>query len=267
MRSSIADYQVIAAVTGPGTSVHYLCRPPERLDYDADEVLVSEVAVDPSGWQRLTELLAGFASTGSNHLLSVLEVGPDPESAGSGVYVATESVPRGWLSDARSSLSGADRMQAVADAARGVHALHERGLAHGAITDRAVALAERGGLLSPPPLDLPPGALTRMADWRDVVTLDPNLLAGEESSRASDIWSLGATLHLALSERSLYPGIEADAPVTAVQRLLFTRPEVDPDLPSEVADVIRTCLQPDAGVRPATAGEVADRLQAAALTP
>jgi eukaryotic-like serine/threonine-protein kinase len=128
-------------------------------------------------------------------------------------------------------------------------------------------LAERGGALAPPPLDLPAGALIRMADWRDVVTLDPNLLAGEDSSRASDIWSLGATLHMALSDRPLYPGIEADAPVTAVQRILFTRPEVDPDLPPEVADVIRTCLQPDAGVRPSTAGEVADRLQAAALTP
>jgi hypothetical protein len=194
-------------------------------------------------------------------------VGPDPDSGGAGAYLATETAPSGWLSEAGLDLPAAERIRIVADVARGAHALHEAGLAHGAISDKAVVLAERGGLLSPPPLHLPAGAVTRIVDGRDVVTLDPNVLSGEESSRSSDIWALGATLHLALSSRALYPGIDDDPPVTAVQRVLFSRPEVDPDLPSEVQALIQACLEPDPAARPTTAEEVADRLHAATPVP
>jgi eukaryotic-like serine/threonine-protein kinase len=267
LRSSVADYEVLAAVPGPGTSVRYLCRAPARLDYQAGQVMVTEIAVDASGWQALKELLGRFAAVDSDRLLSVIEVGPDPDSAGARAYLATETAPSGWLSEAGPDVPVAERIRFVADAARGAHALHEGGLAHGAISDKAIVLSERGGLLSPPPLDLPAGALTRVVDWRDVVTLDPNVLSGEESSRSSDIWALGATLHLALSPRALYPGIQEDPPVTAVQRVLFSRPEVDPELAPEVAALIEGCLEPDPAARPTTAEEVADRLHAAAPVP
>jgi hypothetical protein len=267
LRSSVADYEVLAAVPGPGAAVRYLCNAPERLDYGADEVMVTEIAVDASGWPALKELLARFSVVDSDRLLSVIEVGPDPDSGGAGAYLATETAPSGWLSEAGLDLPAAERIRIVADVARGAHALHEAGLAHGAISDKAVVLAERGGLLSPPPLDLPAGAVTRIVDGRDVVTLDPNVLSGEESSRSSDIWALGATLHLALSSRALYPGIDHDPPVTAVQRVLFSRPEVDPDLSPEVQALIQACLEPDPAARPTTAEEVADRLHAATPVP
>jgi serine/threonine protein kinase len=92
--------------------------------------------------------------------------------------------------------------------------------------------------------------------------MDPDLLCGEAPSRSSDIWSLGATLHLAASERPLFPGIDADEPVTAVQRLLFTRPEIDRDLDPVVAETVAACLDPDPDARPGTAAEVAERLAA-----
>jgi hypothetical protein len=267
LRSSVADYEVLAVVPGPGTAARYLCRTPERLDYEAEQVMVTEIPVDPPGWQVLKELLGRFAAVDSDRLLSVIEVGPDPDSAGAGAYLATETAPSGWLSGAGSDMPTAERIRTVADAARGAHALHEAGQAHGAISDKAIVLSERGGLLCPPRLDLPAGALTRVLDWRDVVTLDPNVLSGEESSRSSDIWALGATLHLALSPRALYPGIEEDPPVTAVQRVLFSRPEVDPDLAPGLYALIQGCLEPDPAARPTTAAEVADRLHEAAPVP
>jgi serine/threonine protein kinase len=226
--------------------------------------MLTEIAVDTGGRQALDDFLARFAAVDCDRLLSVIEVGPDPDAAEAGGYMATETAPGGWLSDVAGTMSVTDRIRAVADAALGAHALHESGLAHGAINDRAVVLSERGGLLSPPALDLPAGAVTRMTDWRDLVTLDPDLLGGAEGSRSSDIWALGATLHVALSDRPLYPGIWTDPPVTAVQRILFSRPDVDPDLPPEVAELIRSCLEPDPAARPATAEEVAGRLREAA---
>jgi hypothetical protein len=267
LRSSIADYEVLSVVAGPGPTPRYLCHPPVRLEYPGDEVMVTEIVVDSAGRAALEDFLARFAAVGSDRLLSVIEVGPDPGAAGAGVYLATEPAPNGWLSTTGSNLPASDRVRAVADGALGAHALHEGGLAHGAINDQAIVLSERGGLLSPPRLDLPPGALTRMVEWRQMVTIDPNLLGGEESSRSSDIWALGATLHVTLSDRPLYPGIETDPPVTAVQRILFSRPEVDPDLAPEVAGLIRSCLEPDPAARPTTAEEVAERLREAVPVP
>jgi eukaryotic-like serine/threonine-protein kinase len=263
----VADYEVLSEVAGPDPKRRYLCRPPDRIEYDGDQVMVTEIAVDGAALRALDDFLARFAAVDSDRLLSMIEVGPDPEATGTSVFLATEAAPGGWLSEVAGTLPASDRLRALADAARGAHALHESGLAHGAINDKAVVLSERGGLLSPPPLDLPAGALTRILDRRDVITLDPNLLGGEESSRSSDIWALGATLHVTLSERPLYPGIETDPPVTAVQRILFSRPEVDPDLPPEVAGLIRSCLEPDPAARPSTAEEVADRLHEAVPVP
>lgn len=262
MRSSVADYKVVKPLSGPGPNARYVCRPPERLQYQAGEVMVTQLSVDPVAWESVSDFLTRCAAVTSDHLLQLVEAGPDTEAAGEGGYLATE-MPAGWLWAASADVDPPARVRAVAGAAKGAHALHESGLAHGAISDKTIALTGRGGVLTPPPLDLPAGGLVRMGDWRDILTVDRNVLSGEESSRSSDIWALGATLHLALSARPLYPGIEEDAPVTAVQRVLFTRPEVDPDLPSGLAAVIRACLETDPASRPATAEELAERMQAA----
>jgi serine/threonine protein kinase len=180
------------------------------------------------------------------------------------VYLASEYPSGGRLGEQRSGLDLPSRVHAVAAAARGAHALHEAGIAHGAINLNTVVLTERGAALAPPPVDLRPGLVTRITDWRDFVTLDPDLLCGEAPGRASDIWALGATLHLAASDRPLFHGIDGDEPVTAVQRVLFTRPDVDPELHPELAETVAACLDPDPDARPATAAEVAERLTAGA---
>ena len=83
-------------------------------------------------------------------------------------------------------------------------------------------------MLGPPTLGGPRARWPGCATGRDVALLDPALLRGEEPSRSSDIWALAATLHGLLSSRPLYPAIAGDPGVTAVQRVLFTRPEIDP---------------------------------------
>jgi hypothetical protein len=94
------------------------------------------------------------------------------------------------------------------------------------------------------------------------VVLDPSLLRGEDPSRSSDIWALATTLHGLLSPRPIYPGIDEDPSVTAVQRILFTRPEVDPALPLGISESLAACLADDPGERVLSADEFADRLSA-----
>ena len=270
MRSSIADYEVTEVLEGAeGAGTAYRCRPPERMRIPgpegtdpqgpdprvpAAEVMVAELAVDASGWGELTDRLMRTVAIGSAHLLRLLEVGPDLETGG--VFVVSEApqpAPPAGPMDTRRAVA---RVESVA---LGAHALHEAGLAHGDIRPAAVFDTERGPVLGLPRLDRSPGWVVEASSWRDLVTVDPERIGGEAPSRSSDIWALGALLNTLASERPLYPDIDRDEPVTAVQRLLFTRPEVDPALPAAVRDLIEACLAVDPADRPTTAAAVAER--------
>jgi serine/threonine protein kinase len=208
----------------------------------------------------LTGNLSRFAGVTFPHLLSLVEVGPDLDPAGAGVYLVSEAAPGGTIGDPAQPLDAPALSRAVAEAARGAHALHECGIAHGSIGRRSIFLTSHGAALGPPPVGRPAGVVARTADWRDVAVLDPSLLRGEEASRSSDIWALAATLHGLLSPLPLYRGIDADPSVTAVQRILFTRPEIDPALPSGIAATLASCLADDPGERILSAEDLADRL-------
>jgi eukaryotic-like serine/threonine-protein kinase len=262
LRSSVADYRVIRALppTGAGQA-RYLCEPPERLEHDGS-VMVTELPVEASGWRELAGSLSRLAGVPSAHLLTLIEVGPDLDPQGAGVYLVSETGPGGTVAEPVEPLDATGYIRAVAEAARGAHALHESGMAHGSIDRRSIFLCPRGWALGPPTLGVPPGTVARISDWRDLVVLDPSLLRGEDSSRSSDVWALATTLHGLLSSRPLYPGIDEDPSVTAVQRILFTRPEVDPALPLGIAETLAACLADDPGERMLSADEFAERLSA-----
>jgi serine/threonine protein kinase len=261
LRSSVADYQVIRGLASTGAGqARYLCRPPDRLEVDDDAVMITELAVDASGWRELAGNLSRLAGVGSPHLLMLIEVGPDLDPQGAGVYLASECPPGGSLEEPTVPLDVAARVRAVAEGARGAHAMHEAGIPHGSIDRRSILLTARGAVLGPPALGGPPGLSARIGDWRDVAGLDPAILRGEQPSRGSDIWALAATLHGLVSSRPLYPDIEGDPGVTAVQRVLFTRPEIDPALPGDLAKTLSACLADDPAERLSSADELADRL-------
>lgn len=268
MRSSVADYQVIRALppTGAGRA-RYLCQPPERLDLDDSQVMVTELAVDASGWRELAVTLSRLSSVGSPHLLALIEVGPDLDPDGSGVYLVSEATPGGSLAHPSTRLDPEAQIEAVIQTARGTHALHEAGLAHGSIDARSILLTERGAALAPPALGGPPGALGRARDWRDVAVLDPAILQGERPSRSSDMWALAATLHGLLTSQPLYPGIDTDPTVTAIQRILFTRPVVDSALPAGLVEILSACLADDPSDRLPSARDLADRLASSGMVP
>jgi serine/threonine protein kinase len=221
------------------------------------------LAVDANGWHQLSDQLSRISALGNDRFLELIELGPDLDAGGSGVYLAMEAPLGGSLNQRSYGLSEAQILGGMARIADAAHAMHEAGMTHGCIDGRSVLFTERGAVLGPPPLDMPAGMITRFTDWRAMAAVDPDLLCGESASRSSDIWSLGATLHGALSRTPLYRGMENDEPVTAVQRLLFSPPTIDGEIRPVVADIILSCLQPNPANRPATADEVAERLRSA----
>jgi eukaryotic-like serine/threonine-protein kinase len=258
LRSSIADYEVMRVLSSTAAGQRrYLCRPPERLHETADEVMITELAVPPTRTRDVAGSLCRLAAIRSDRLLRLIEVGPDFDADGTGMYLATESAPGATAAEPASPLDTGAKIRVIAEAAQGAHAMHETGLAHGRIDANAIVLTARGAVLAPPPVEAPPGAVAGVRDWRNVVVLDPAVLRGEPPSRSSDVWALAATLHLLLSTRPLYPGIDQDLTVTAVQRVLFTRPEIDAALPASLIDALGACFADDPGQRPETAAELA----------
>ncbi len=260
LRSALADYELIDGI-GPGC---YLARPPERLGIEEEgPLLVWELAVDAAAWPELSADLSLFASVDSPHLLRLIETGPDPDPVGGGAFLVTEDPPGGSLEAPQRMLRVAEMVLAVAGAARGAHALHEAGLAHGSIGPESVFLTARGGVLGPPRPAGPAGAVARVDRWQNLELLDPELLRGGAPNRSSDVWALGATLHQASAGAPLYRGLEREQAVTAVQKVLFGYPVVDTSVPSDLADVLEACFDRDPAKRPATALELAQRLEAA----
>lgn len=257
--SSVVGYRILGrAEPAASAPTAYLCRAPERLGL-VDQVLLSELPDCADRWTDITDSLRRLAAVNSEHLLGLLEV--LAEEGSSNLFVASEAHTRGTLGTTSRTLEPRAKALAVAAAARGAHDLHEAGMAHGSISPKAIFLTTRGPLLGPPDVVSPPGRVTGSTPGAVLNCIDPALLRGEEPSRASDIWSVGASLHLALSAEPLYPGLDDDEPVIAVQRVLYSRPRLDPRLPAHLLDIVRSCFAADPSKRPPTALAVAEAIE------
>ena len=258
LRSAVADYELGEALA-PGC---YRARPPERLGFAPDAVVrLWEVAVDGAGWPEVSSDMALFASVDSPNLIRLFEAGPDLDPTGAGAYLVSEDPPGGSLASPTRPLQLGEMISAAAGAARGAHALHEAGLAHGSISAESIFLADRGCILGPPGPAGPGGAVVRVDRWQALEVLDPELLRGAPAGRSTDVWALAASLHQVCSGTSLYPGLDREQTVTAVQKVLYGPPTVASTLPSDLAGLLERCFDRDPSTRPATALELADRLE------
>jgi len=207
--------------------------------------------LDDVVFAALATELAEVASLGVPQLTPLLEAGVDDGVA----YVAMQPASRGSLDCPLRPLSRSEVLAAVADAALGADALHGAGLVHANIKPANVLLHRAGGWLS----DAAPAALP----WapRPVEFVDPSLLRGVAPSPSTDVWSLGVTMHRALTGVSLYgevPDVDRNA---AINHVLGTPPRLGEGLDPSEARVIGACLAPVSGERPTTARAVADRIQ------
>src|SRR5262249_25629823 len=100
-----------------------------------------------------------------------------------------------------------------------------------------------------------------MPDVEQIEYVDPALLRGSAPSRATDIWSLGAVLHFAASGGlSLYPDMPIGNPLASVRRVLGGAPTITDDLPEALTTTIGAAVSVNPILRPATAGDLADRI-------
>jgi serine/threonine protein kinase len=102
--------------------------------------------------------------------------------------------------------------------------------------------------------------VTGMGPVSSVEYMEPSVILGAKSTRASDIWALGVTVHRALTGAGLY-GELPDTDVLAMTKVLNGEPRLASTLSKQEAALIKACIAADPKDRPKDAAEVAARLE------
>ncbi|HRE01918.1 MAG TPA: serine/threonine-protein kinase [Ilumatobacteraceae bacterium] len=260
---AIADYTDVRALDEGGHGRFFLAKAPPRLGVDGDVVVKIVPGSSEAGFRRFTRELRLFARIDSPHLVRLYDAGQHEDS----FFYSMEWCSRGTLESPREPLDRAAKLKALAGIARAAHALHESGIAHRDIRPGNILLRVDGsaclgdlGLAQ-----LGSGSVTSMAPIASVGFVDPKLILGDTAGRASDIYSIGAVLHWALTGETLHPGLDTSDPMMAVRSVLRGRVVVRRDLLSAAeADVVESCTADEITVRPPTAANVADLIDSLA---
>ena len=254
--TNLGDYEVIRAFSEGGHGRFFLATPPPRLGL-TDAVVIKVVpGSQDTAFRRFTRELKLFARVNSPHLVKLYDAGQSEES----FFYSMEWCQGGTLADPAAPLGKDAKLRAVADAARAAHDLHEAGIAHRDLRPGNILLrADGSACLSDLGLaQLGSGSVTSMAPMASIGFVDPKLITGDAASRASDIYSLGAVLHWALTGKHIHPGVDGVDPMMAVRSVLRQPPHVHRELlTTDEADLILACTSANVEQRPATALEVA----------
>jgi serine/threonine-protein kinase len=232
------------------------------------KVLREELAGDETFRRRFDHEARSASHVRSPHLVAVLDAG----EAGGRYYLASEFVAGATLEERIRSggpLPLADAVAVAAELASALDALHEAGIVHrdvkasnvllrdgrtAMLTDFGLAKGEAYTVLTKP------GQVMGTLDY-----LAPELIRGDEATRASDVYALGCLAYECLTGSTPFGGRS----VFQIGLAHLDEAPPDPrearaDCPPALAAAVLTALQKEPERRPPTAGAYARELAAAA---
>ncbi|MEM9132387.1 MAG: FHA domain-containing serine/threonine-protein kinase [Actinomycetota bacterium] len=264
---TFANYRLVREMAAGNHGTFHLAHPPADLGLDQDTVAIKilDRHASDNEFKRMAAELQILLDLNHPHLVPVLDAGHDQGR----LYYTTPYYPDGGLGAGPAT---DPRLVAtvVADAAEAVHALHDRGVAHRDIKPSNILLADGRGRLADLGVANYLDARFTATGARPVGTLiysDPRLIHGDSPGRSSDIWSLGAALHMALTGHSLIGEIPNSHLAEAIEYVLNAEPLIHPSCPPALAAVIGRAAQVDRLDRHPTAEEFAAELRAFAAEP
>ncbi len=261
----IADYELLSPLAGGSGQKLFVAAPPPRLGSKKDHVLVKVVSGITSELllRRATDELRIFAAVDSPYLVRILDAGRD----GDRMFYVMDDPGLGTLEAPTFEMTEVEKLRAVANAAHGVHSLHEAGVAHRNIVPSCILLDADGAKLADLGMAKFFGAdqaVSRLPSLDDVEYVDPKIMLGLAPGRATDIWSLGVVLHWVMSGGApLHPGSPEGEVFVVMRQALVEPPVISPKVSPEVAEIVRGALAPEPAERPPTAEAFALQVESA----
>lgn len=260
----IADYETLESLGNGSHGQVHKAVPPERLGLGTDVVAlkVFDRSTDAAEYHRVVEEVKVYAAAAQD----CPQLGPlyDVGRHGERLFMAMAYYERGSLAAQAPAITKQQVVELVADAARGAHALHEAGLVHREIKPANVFIADDGrGVLADLGLAhvVSPGQTVTGLGVSSLETMEPGLVRGETSARASDIWSLGATLHWGMTGRGVFADLPDSSLIAVLRHIMTASPSMaESGIPDPIRDVLGRCLAPDRMERYGTALALAEDL-------
>lgn len=261
MKNRVADYELIERLRDGNYGSYWRARPPAwlRADHKEVEVKIVEARI-PGSHIRIANELRLHHATQCDELVPILDAGLQ----GHRLFYASPIASRGNLTNNRTDLTRQARIHAVAAAARAANCLHEVGVAHRDIRPDNIQLFPDGpklGDLGLAQILVPLGIKTGDGPIGSVAYQAPEVTLGESGSRASDVFSLGVTLHETLSGLSPFPELRGQTLNGAIATMLRPTIIIDPGLTQLEAEIISRCLMIDPSDRFETASDMANELE------
>jgi serine/threonine protein kinase len=256
----IADYEFVRRLGDSNYGENYLSRTPARLGISAEFVVVKVISGPSSddAFRRATRELKHFSLARSDKLVRLYDAGRQ----GGAFFYAMEHLAGGTLEAPSHQLGRREAIQSIIDVSMAAHALHDVGIAHRDIKPANIMLHEGGAKLSDLGLSqlLSPGLVFTGLTNIGLEYTDPSILVGAEASRATDIWSLAACLHFALTGETVYGAVPDHDPLLLMRAIVSSKPTLADELDPAARVLIERCFDEDLSVRPSTAQELSDAL-------
>lgn len=267
----IGRYRIVGELGRGGMGTVYRGRD-EALHRDAAVKVIRPLPGEDAGaLARFGEEARAAASLASPHIVQIYEFDP----AARPPFMAMELVPGSSLQQmvkGRGTLPAAAVIDCALQVLDGLATAHAAGIVHRDIKPANILLATTGPAAGT--YKLTDFGLARSPDRQHTLTasgsllgtlayLAPEVALGDEATAASDLYSLGATLHEMLTGR---PPLSASSPLKLLRKIT-TEPippigSVCPDLPADVAAWLDRLVAPDSLDRFPSAASAAAALAA-----
>ncbi|WP_261562753.1 serine/threonine-protein kinase, partial [Frankia tisae] len=239
----------------------------DKLDRTVAVKVINADLLDAAAARRFArECRATGRLTGHPNIITVFEVGSARDRR---PFIAMQYLPAGSMSDRlrrEGPLGVAETLRVAAQIADALHAAHSLQILHRDVKPGNIMLSDRGDpVLSDFGIaTLGLGTERSGTDGAFTVAFTaPEVLQGSRATVASDLYSLGATIHTLLSGTPPFGWLPGDSTPAMILRILHEeiRPLHRADVPDEVERALHSLMSRDPSRRPASAADAAAELR------